>query len=253
MAGILKGKIALVTGAASGIGRASALALARAGARVVVADMAVDGGEETVRLIAAAAGQAKFIRTDVTRAGDVEAAVACAVKNYGGLDIAHNNAGVLAGTSLLDADAESLFERVLAINLMSVMLSMKFEIPAMLERGGGAIVNTASTMGLVASVAGNWAYTASKHGVVGLSKSIAAEYAKQNIRINAVCPGAVRTPMIAGHMADAAAERNVAATHPIGRVAEPEEIAAAVLWLASPAASYVIGAAVPVDGGFTAV
>lgn len=251
--GMLAGKVALVTGAASGIGRASALALAREGARVVVSDIAVEGGEETVRMIAAAGGEAKFIRTDVTHAADIRAAVACAASTYGRLDIAHNNAGILATTSLLADDAEAVFARVLQGNTASVMLSMKYEIEQMLKQGGGgAIVNTASTVGLVGAP-GQWAYSTSKHAVIGLTRSLAAEYAAHGIRINALCPGAVRTPMIAEFAADAAVEQATTAMHPIGRFAAPEEIAAAVVWLASDGASYMVGAALPVDGGYTAI
>ncbi|MDY0011474.1 MAG: glucose 1-dehydrogenase [Rhodocyclaceae bacterium] len=253
MTGILTGKVALVTGGASGIGRASALALAREGARVVVVDLSIEGGEGTAAAIVAAGGAARFIPTDVTRSADLQAAVACAVHDFGGLDIALNNAGILAGTSLLAEEAEALFDKVLAVNVKSVMLAMKHEIPEMLKRGGGAIINTASTMGLVGSVGGNWAYTASKHAVLGLTKSVAVEYAARGIRVNAICPGAVHTPMMAGRLANPAAEQAVAAIHPIGRVAQPEEIAAAVVWLASPGASYMVGAALPVDGGFTAI
>lgn len=252
MAGQFEGKVALVTGAASGIGRASALALALQGARVVVSDLAVESGEATVKLITDAGGQAKFIRTNVTHAADIQAAVGCAVDHFGRLDIAHNNAGVLVSPSLLDDDVEAVFDQVLAANTKSVMLSMKYEILQMLQQGGGVIINTASVVGLVAGF-GQWAYAASKHAVVGLTRSVAVEYATRGIRINAVCPGAVRTPMTAGFAADPAVEQATAAMHPIGRFASPEEIAAAVVWLASDAASYMVGAAIPVDGGYTAV
>lgn len=253
MAGILKGKVALVTGAASGIGRASALALAREGARVVVADLAVDGGEETARLIQEAGGEARFIATDVTSAADIQAAVACAVDHFGGLHIAHNNAGMLAAKSLLSADAETLFDRVMAVNTKSVMLSMKYQIPEMLKCGQGSIINTASSLAIMGA-AGQWAYSASKHAVLGLTKSVAVEFASRGIRVNALCPGAVYTPMTAEHMAKASPQDPTKAErYPIGRVAQPEEMAAAVVWLASDAASYVVGSALVADGGWTII
>lgn len=252
MAGILDGKVALVTGAGSGIGRASAVAMAREGARVVIADLGPEAGAETVGLIMAAGGQAAFVRTDVTRAADVQAAVAFAVATFGRLDIAHNNAGVLAGAPLLEDGAEAALDLALAVNAKGVMLSMKYEIAQMLESGGGVIVNTASTMGMVGGF-GQWAYVASKHAAVGLTRAVAAEFAQRGIRVNAVCPGAVRTPMTAGMSADPAIEQATAAMHPMGRFAEPEEIAAVVVWLVSDASSYMTGALVPVDGGFTAV
>lgn len=252
MLGVLEGKVALVTGAASGIGRASAIAMALAGARVVVSDITVESGEATAQTIIDAGGQATFIRTDITSAVDLKAAVACAVGRFGRLDIAHNNAGIMVSPSLLADDAEQLFDRVMAVNVKGVMLSMKYEIAEMLKQGGGTIINTASTMGLVAS-AGQWAYTTSKHAVVGMTKAVAAGFASQGIRINAICPGTVRTPMIDCWLSDPETAKATAGVQPIGRVAEPEEIAASVVWLASDAASYVIGAAITVDGGYTAI
>lgn len=252
MNGTFEGKVALVSGAASGIGRASSMALAKKGVRVVVADISVEGGQETAKLITGAGGQARFIRTDITKADDIRAAVAYVVDSYGRLDIAHNNAGILATTLLLADDAEAVFDKVVTTNAKSIMLSMKYEIEHMLKQGGGRIVNTASVLGLVGGL-GQWAYAASKHAVVGLTRALAVEYAPQGIRINAVCPGAVRTPMTAAMVADPALEQGTAALHPIGRIANPEEIASAVVWLASDDSSYMIGAAVPVDGGFTAV
>jgi NAD(P)-dependent dehydrogenase (short-subunit alcohol dehydrogenase family) len=249
--GGLDGRVALVTGGASGIGRASALALAREGARVVIADLAVEGGEETAHLVAAQGAEARFIRTDVTQAADVQAAVACAVDGFGRLDIAHNNAGILAAKSLLSDDAERLFDQVIAVNTKSVMLSMKYEIPEMLKAGAGSIVNTASALALVAA-AGQWAYGASKHAVIGLTKCVAVEYAGRGIRVNAICPGSVQTPMIADHLARMSPDDpRSAARYPIGRVAAPEEIAAGVVWLASDAASYLVGHALVIDGGWT--
>lgn len=249
--GILEGKVALVTGAGSGIGRASAVAMAREGARIVVADLTEEGGDETVRLIVAAGGEALFVRTDVTRAADVKAAVASAVSAFGRLDIAHNNAGVLAAAPLLEDGAEAALDLALAVNAKGVMLSMKYEIEQMLRNDGGVIVNTASTMGMVAGF-GQWAYVASKHAAVGLTKAVAIEFAQRGIRVNAVCPGAVTTPMTAPLAADPDVREATAAMHPMGRFAAPEEIAAVVVWLASDASSYMTGAIVPVDGGFTA-
>lgn len=252
MSKVLEGKVALVTGAASGIGRASAIAMAQAGARVVVADVSVDGGEATAQAIVAAGGEARFIRTDVTSAKDIQAAVASAVDHFGRLDVAHNNAGILASKSLLADDAEQLFDRVMAVNTKSVMLCMKYEIEQMLKQGGGSIINTASALGIVGAPK-QWAYAASKHAVIGLTRSVAVEFASRGIRVNAVCPGAVRTPMIADSLAKSAEGPDTATRHPIGRVAEPEEIAAAVVWLASDAASYVIGSSNVVDGGWTVI
>ena len=195
MAGALQGKVALVTGASSGIGRASALAFAGRGAKVLAADIASAGGEETVRLIKAAGGEAAFVKTDVSRAADAQALVAAAVKTYGRLDCAHNNAG-LEGLPAPTADCtEENWNRVLAVNLTGVWLCMKYEIPQMLAQGGGAIVNTASAAGLV-GLKGFPAYAASKHAILGLTKTAALEYAKAGLRINAVCPGFIRTPMV---------------------------------------------------------
>jgi len=253
MAGLVTGKVVIVTGGGSGIGRASALAFAREGAKVVVADVVVEGGEETVRLIQHNGGAAIFVKTNVSKAAEVEALVARAVLTYGRLDCAHNNAGIEGpGATTVDY-AEESWERVLAINLRGVWLCMKYEIPHMLKQGSGAIVNTASTAGLVGYPRGS-AYVASKHGVVGLTKTAALEYAKSGIRVNAVCPGAIDTPMmgrITGHRSQRA--ERMAAAEPVGRMGQPEEIAEAVVWLCSEAASFVTGHAMAVDGGITAL
>ncbi len=243
------GKVALVTGAASGIGRASALAFAREGARVVVADVAVDGGEETVRLIADAGGEATFVKADVSKANEVEALVQKAVQTFGRLDYAHNNAGMLGAWAQTADCTEEEFDRVIAVNLKGVWLCMRYEIPQMLAWGGGAIVNTSSSSGLVAT-RGLPAYTASKHGVAGLTKTAAVEYVRKGIRVNAICPGFIDTPMVRGLSEDW--PRNDVVP-PIGRLGTPEEVAAAVVWLCSDAASYITGHLLSIDGALTAV
>ncbi|HEV8711622.1 MAG TPA: SDR family oxidoreductase [Candidatus Binatia bacterium] len=253
MASLVAGKVALVTGGGSGIGRASALTFAREGAKVVVADVAVEGGEETVRLIQQRGGEAIFVKADVSRAAEVAALVARAVQTYGRLDCAHNNAGIEGAAATIVDYAEDAWERVIAINLKGVWLCMKYEIPYMLKQGGGAVVNTASTAGLVGYRGGS-AYVASKHGVVGLTKTAALEYAKAGVRVNAVCPGAIDTPMmgrLTGHRPQRA--ERMAAAEPVGRMGQPEEIAEAVVWLCSEAASFVTGHAMAVDGGITAL
>ena len=252
MAGRLDGKIALVTGGSSGIGRASALAFAREGAKVVVADVTAEGGQETVRLIKEAGGEARFLKVDVARAAEVETLITQTVAAYGRLDCAYNNAGIEGAFVSTTKYPEADWDRVLAINLKGVWLCMKYEIAQMLQQGGGAIVNTASGAGLV-GVAGLSAYVASKHGVVGLTKTAALEYAKAGIRVNAVCPGVIQTPMVARltsqrpEMAEA-----LVAAEPMGRTGKPEEIAEAVVWLCSEAASFVTGHAMSVDGGYVA-
>ena len=245
------GKVALVTGGSSGIGRATALAFAQAGAQVVVANVQVEGGEETVRLIQAAGGDAIFVKTDVSQAADVEALVNRTVATYGRLDCAFNNAGIkgIIGTTV-DCTEEN-WDRTLAINLKGVWLGMKYELLHMLKQGSGAIVNTSSVGGLV-GFAGLPAYIASKHGVVGLTKAAALEFAKTGIRINAVCPGYTQTPLLGPVDATPEGLAAMAAFEPVGRLGQPEDIAAAVLWLCSDAASFITGVAMPVDGGYVA-
>lgn len=252
MAGLVAGKVALVTGGGSGIGRATALVFAREGAKVVVADVLVAGGEETVRLIKDAGGDAIFVKADVGQAADVEAMVRKAVETYGRLDCAHNNAGIEGATAKTSDYAWEEWERVIRINLTGVWLCMKYEIPQMLAQGGGAIVNTASDAGLL-GVPQMPAYVASKHGVVGLTKTAALEYAKAGIRVNAVCPGVIKTPMVDRITAQrpGRAER-MAAAEPVGRMGRPEEVAEAVVWLCSDAASFVTGFPMSVDGGIAA-
>lgn len=253
MMGRLGGKVALVTGGSSGIGRASVLAFAREGAKVVVADVNVEGGKETVRLVKEADGEAIFVKADVSQAVEVEAMVDKAVETYGRLDCAFNNAGIEGALYVSAADYdEVMWDHVLGINLKGMWLSMKYEIPQMLEQGGGAIVNMASLAGLVGSSV-NVAYVASKHGVVGLTKAAAIEYAQKNIRINAVCPGVIRTRMGESlFLGNSDIESRVVGLHPVGRLGNPEEVAEAVLWLVSDAASFVVGAALSVDGGWVA-
>jgi NAD(P)-dependent dehydrogenase (short-subunit alcohol dehydrogenase family) len=252
MAGRVEGKIALVTGGSSGIGRATALLFAKEGAKVVVADVTVSGGEETVQMIKAAGGEAIFVKADMAKAADVEAMVQKAVATYGRLDCAHNNAGIEGTTKKTHDYDEAEWDRVIAINVKGVWLCMRYQIPQMLKQGGGAIVNTASDAGLL-GVPQMPAYVASKHAVVGLTKTAALEYAKAGIRVNAVCPGVIKTPMVdrITGLRPGRAERMTAA-EPIGRMGKPEEIAAAVVWLCSDAASFVTGLPMAVDGGIAA-
>lgn len=251
MAGRLKGKVALVTGAASGIGRASALEFAREGAKVIVADVVVKDGRGTVELIRKEGGQSEFVKADVSKAAEVEAMVNKTVEIYGRLDCAHNNAGVVEEGATIDFTEES-FDRTMNVNLKGVWLCMKYEIIQMLKQHSGAIVNTASVQGLVGRLY-LAVYSASKHGVVGLTKSAALEYFDSGIRINAVCPGLTRTPPIERIIAqDPAAEAVFLKFTGIGRMGTPKEIAHAITWLCSDEASFVTGQAVAVDGGWTA-
>ena len=252
MAGQLEGKVSLITGGGSGIGKASALAFAREGSKVVVADVNVDGGEQTVRLIQDTGGEATFVRADVSISSDVSDMVSHAVQTYNRLDCAFNNAGVSGGPGRVHEYTEENWSRVLNINLTGVWLCMKYEIIQMLNQGGGAIVNTASVMGLVGG-SRSPAYGATKHGVVGLTKTAAVDYAREAIRVNAVCPGYIRTPMIEqGVLLDPGGEERVVSRHPMHRLGTPEEIAEAVVWLCSDAASFVTGHAMTVDGGYVA-
>lgn len=244
-------RVALVTGGGSGIGRAAALAFARTGVRTVIADIGTTAGEETAHLIERAGGRALFVRTDVSRSEDVEALVASAVNAYSRLDYAFNNAGIGSGGAPIVETREEDWDRTIAINLKGVWLCMKHECAQMLKQGGGAIVNTSSVMGMI-SGPGISAYSASKAGVLGLTRSVALDYARNGIRVNAVCPGSVWTAMTERPEARVAMDRIAQAT-PMGRLGLPHEIGEAVVWLCSAQASFVTGQAFVVDGGFTAL
>jgi NAD(P)-dependent dehydrogenase (short-subunit alcohol dehydrogenase family) len=244
-------KSIVVTGAGSGIGRAAAIMFAAEGGRVLVVDRYEADARETAVRIEEAGGTARAMAGDVSRAADCEAMVKAAVAAYGRLDVAFNNAGVGGSGFPLAEEEEIAFDEVVAINLKGVFLSMKYEIPAMVKTGGGAIVNTASVAGLVGEP-GISIYSASKHGVVGLTRTAALDHIRQGVRINAVCPGATRTPLLEKWFQDPNVESFVMNRHPIGRIGTPEEIARVALFLASDDASFVVGQAWAVDGGLTA-
>src|SRR5215216_6611455 len=246
-----RGKVAFVTGAANGIGRAAALAFAREGANVVVADVSEQGNHETARMIEQAGGRVLAVRCDVSREEDVKAALDKTVEAFGRLDYAFNNAGVEQPLKPAADVTEEEWDRIVGIDLRGVFLCMKHQIPLMLRQGGGAIVNTSSGAG-VKGFAGGTAYVAAKHGVVGLTKAAALDYAQSNIRINAVCPGIIDTSMMQRFSGGTPEGRQtVIAQEPVGRMGTPDEIAAAVVWLCSDAARFVVGHAMVVDGGQT--
>jgi NAD(P)-dependent dehydrogenase (short-subunit alcohol dehydrogenase family) len=255
MSGLVEGKVALVTGGASGIGRAAALAFAREGALVAVADRTEAAAQATVAMINATGGQAIAIAADVTHAEDVAAMVARTLIAFGRLDCAFNNAGIApfqVGSlgQKLHETGEASWDAVLAVNLTGVFLCMKHQVPAMLRQGGGSIVNTASIAGLVGLPTSS-AYVASKHAVIGITKTAALEYALDRIRVNAVCPGYIRTPMT-----DASVERRgeeLMSKIPVRRIGEPDDIAEAVVWMSSDRAGYITGSAYAVDGGYSAM
>lgn len=248
----LNAKVTLVTGAASGIGRASARALSQAGARVVVADRDESGGKETVKLIEAAGGEAVFHRVDIAKCDEVDALIAAIVARYGRLDCAFNNAGAEAPQMAFHETLESDWDRCVAINLKGAWACMKAELRQMVTQSeGGVIVNTSSLGGLIA-VPDNCAYAAAKHGVIGLTKTAAVEYAKRSIRVNAICPGITRTPMIERLIAEKP-DLFQKILPPMGRAGEPEEIAGLVVFLCSSAASFINGQAIAVDGAALAV
>jgi NAD(P)-dependent dehydrogenase (short-subunit alcohol dehydrogenase family) len=249
--GEFTGKVAAVTGASSGIGRSTALFYAREGAQVVVSDINETGGQESVRLIQAAGGEAFFVKTDVAIPADCEALVKKTVKKFGRLDFACNNAGI-GGEQNLTADYSiEGWQTVIAINLSGIFYCMKYEIPAMLKTGAGAIVNMASILGQV-GFTGAPAYVAAKHGVIGLTKNAAIEYAAQGIRVNSIGPAFIRTPMIASLAENAEALNMLVGLHPMGRLGLPEEVAELAIWLSSKRASFVTGAYYSVDGGYLA-
>lgn len=249
MQGLVKGKVALVTGGGLGIGRAASLTFAREGAQVVVSDIDAVAGRETVRLIRDRGGEALFVQADVSQFADVEGMVRQTIEVFKQLDCAFNNAGISIGAPSTVLCSEEDWDKMMNINLKGVWLCMRHEIPQMLKQGGGAIVNTSSFAGLTASRFGLVAYSASKHGVIGLTKTAAVEFAKQGIRINAVCPGATRTAMLEKHVSNPKEEAEVASMNPTNRIGSPQEIAEAAVWLCSDAASFVTGIAMPVDGG----
>ncbi len=245
-------KVAFVTGAATGIGRATALAFSRSGAQVIVADVNTDAGMHTVQLIKETGGNATFIKCDVAQHSDVKNAVGETIAKFGSLDFAFNNAGIEGSQAPTPDCTEENWNRVININLKGVWLCMKYQIPQMLKQGNGSIVNCASIAGLI-GFTNIPAYTASKHGVIGLTKTAALEYAKSNVRINAVCPGVIATPMVDRFVHGEAQIRNqLVGGEPVGRMGQPEEIAAAVLWLSSDQSSFVTGHSLVVDGGWVA-
>ena len=252
--GRLDGKVAVITGAGGGQGRAAALMFAKEGARVVISDVKVEGGNETVQMVRAAGGQAEFIASDVSKAAQVEAAVQCAVRHYGALHIMYNNAAVLhrkdAPVTTLD---EQIWHQVLDINLKGVFLGCKFAVPAIIAAGGGSIINTSSLAGLL-GVGNVHAYTAAKGGVISLTRAVAMSYAKDKVRCNVICPGAVDTPMMAHvlHSENRRLREGFERGHPIGRVGTPEDIAAMALYLASDESSWVTGSVFTIDGGNSA-
>jgi NAD(P)-dependent dehydrogenase (short-subunit alcohol dehydrogenase family) len=248
---LLKDKVTLVTGAGGGIGRATALVLAREGAKVLVSDISTRRGEETVAMVRDGGGEAEFRKANVATAPDVEALIGAAVSRWGRLDGAFNNAGISGKLFLTAEDTEENWDQTLAVDLKGVWLCMKYEILQMLKQGGGSIVNTASTAGLLAQPRMG-AYAAAKHGVIGITQTAAVEYAEKNIRVNAVCPGVIGTPPILEWMKDEQTKKALLEQEPIGRPGRPEEIGNAVAWLFSDAASFVTGASIPVDGGLTA-
>ncbi len=253
LAGAMTGRVALVTGGGSGIGRASAMAFARAGATVVVSDVSRDGGEETVRSIAAEGGEAAFIPADVSNGEQVAALVAATLTRYGRLDYAHNNGGIEGPLANVVDLEEDDWDRVIDINLKGVWWCLKHEIPTMLANGGGAIVNTASVSGQKGFPPLLPAYVASKFGVVGLTAVAARYYASQGVRINAVCPGAIDTPML-DRIGEGAQRLGISlvAENPAGRRGDPAEVAEAVVWLCSDGASFITGQTLTIDGGFLA-
>ncbi|MFC1992535.1 SDR family oxidoreductase [Chloroflexota bacterium] len=251
MTGQLENRVALVTGGSSGIGRTTALAFAKEGAKVVIGDILVAEGEETVNMIKKAGGKAIFVKADVSKAAEVEAMVKKAVDTYGRLDCAFNNAGIIVPLRPIPEVPEEDWDRLIDINLKGVWLCLKYEIPQMLKQGNGAIVNVASMLGLIGKEFRS-PYASSKHGVVGLTKVAALENADKGIRVNAICPAPISTPILAPIFADPKAKASLMAMVPMERTGDPAEVAEAVVWLCSDASSFVTGVAMPIDGGATA-
>ena len=250
--GDFDGKVVLVTGGSSGIGRVTALAFAHKNAFVIVSDINIEGGENTIKLIESEGGRALFIKTDVSQKSDVKALIKEIIEKFGRLDCAFNNAGIDNPPKILTKLREKTWDHVINVNLKGVWLCMKYEIPQMVKQGGGAIVNTSSTAGIDGQY-GMSIYSASKHGVLGLTKSAAIEFASKNVRINAVCPGLIKTPILdplfeyIPNFEERANEE-----HPIGRIGNPKEVANAVVWLCSQEASFITGHALTIDGGILA-
>ena len=251
MSGRFASKVVLVTGGTSGLGRDAALAFAREGAKVVLTGRRVEAGEEAISEIRGEGGEAIFIRADVSQAPDVQASIQACVNTYGGLDCALNNAGIDGTLMVPMVDyKKEVWDQVVATNLTGTFLSMKYEIPEMLNRGGGSIVNMAAMAGLRSGRRTGAAYNATKHGIIGLTTTGAVEYAARGIRVNAVCPALIQTPMSeATFLKDEAMVQKAIQMYPLGRIGRPEEVTSLVLWLCSSEAAFITGAAIPVDGG----
>jgi NAD(P)-dependent dehydrogenase (short-subunit alcohol dehydrogenase family) len=250
---LLSGKTALITGAASGIGAAAAMVFAGHGARVMLADIDAEGGRETASTVEEHGGESFFVQADMRSEQDVAGMVQATVERFGRLDCAFNNAGIDGKIESLHECTRENWEQVIAVNLTGVWLCLKYEIRQMLDQGGGSIVNTSSAAGLVGLPHGLAAYVAAKHGVIGVTRAAALEYVTRGVRVNAICPGAVRTPMLDDLINKGLlSEEDACAIEPIGRLASPAEVAEAAAWLCSDAASYVTGHPMPVDGGMTA-